>query len=188
MNLNAVRSRCEARLRELALDIPVPFDLRAFCNAVARRRGRSIVLCPVAGQAGPCGLWVALPTADFIFYERDTGPLHQQHIILHEVGHLLCNHKAAISEAEALGLLLPDVPKQLVRDVLQRGAYSAEQDQEAEMFASLILERSVAAQLGQARAAAEDSDEAAGVLRRLATSLEEPEPTATIAGGRVRAA
>ena len=56
------------------------------------------------------GLWVAMPTADVIFHERETSPLHRGHIILHELCHLLSGHRPApISREEAARLLLPDL-------------------------------------------------------------------------------
>src|SRR5215217_1559286 len=91
--LRKLRKRCEARLRDL--DVPVPFDLDAFCTSVAARRGRAIVLCSVAGRHGPSGAWIASGSIDYIFYAAQTNPLHQQHIALHEVSHLLCDHPSS---------------------------------------------------------------------------------------------
>src|SRR5688500_4507371 len=99
-----LRARCEARLR--ALDLPAPFSAQAFCDRLAARRGRPILLQPIANQAGSWGLWVATPTADYIFYEQETSPLHQEHIILHEACHILCvHHSTPIAEAELPRLL-----------------------------------------------------------------------------------
>src|SRR5689334_12997234 len=135
-----IRRRCEARLR--GLDLPSPFDAGAFCRSLAARRARPIALHPFHSLAGPCGLWVATPTTDFIFYEQATTPLHQQHIILHEASHLLCGHTATRPrEDERLRFLLPDLDEELVRSVLRRATYSAEDEQEAELLASLIVAR-----------------------------------------------
>jgi hypothetical protein len=139
-DLTAIRARCEARLRDL--DLPDPFDAGAFCRALALRRARPIALHGFHSLDGPCGLWVATPGADFIFYERETTPLHQQHIILHEASHLLCGHRSVLArEDELLRFLLPDLDDELVRSVLRRAAYSVEDEREAELLASLIVER-----------------------------------------------
>ena len=45
------------------LNIPVPFDVRAFTAAIAAQRGRPIHLMPVSGLTGVCGLWIATDTA-----------------------------------------------------------------------------------------------------------------------------
>lgn len=169
MDLKVLRRRCKERLREL--DLPARFDASGLCQTLAQRRGRPIVLRPVKNGAGPCGVWVASPSADFIFYELDTSPLHQQHIILHEASHLLCDHYAApVAEAELRRLLFPDLQPAMVQRMLQRTTYSAEEEQEAELLASLLLERISA---DSPPAAWPPNPEAAALLARLKASLEE---------------
>lgn len=122
--------------------MPVPFDARALCEQVAERRGRPIRLVPMDGLSGVCGLWVATATADLIFYERVTTPPHQEHIILHELGHVLCDHHRASS---ALGAqvkeLMPSLDPAMVRRVLGRAGYTSDEEREAELLASMIRER-----------------------------------------------
>ena len=171
MDLRTLRARCERRLGEL--ELAEPFDLRAFCDALAARRGRPIVLVPVAGSSGPCGLWAATPTEDLVFYERDTSPLHQEHIILHEVCHLLCGHPPALVDERELGqLLVPDLAPGTLRHVLRRAAYSGDEEREAELLASLILER-VGGGLSPGARSPAPAPEAAGLLDRLGAVLEE---------------
>lgn len=168
MDLKQLRQRCEARLR--ALDLPVPFDVRSFCGALAARRGRAILLHPIAGGVGPFGLWVAAPSADFIFYQQETSPLHREHIILHEVCHLLCDHHPApVLEAEFAQLLLPDLDLETVRRVLQRSGYSSDEEREAELLASLIFERTSA---GTPSGTPGENAQTEGLLRKLEASLE----------------
>jgi hypothetical protein len=163
--------RCERRL--LDLELPTPFTARAFCEALELRRGRPIRLSPVVGKAGPCGFWVATNTADHIFFEQETSPLHQEHIILHEVGHLLCNHRSAsVSDQEWAGLLLPDLDPDMVKGVLRRMSYSRAEEREAELLASLILER--AARAVAPRAGRGQDPEVAALLQRLEAAFEQP--------------
>lgn len=142
------------RLRELerqvrrilaGLEVPDPFDLRAFCASVAAARGRDLHLhqLPQAGVDGTaCGLWLATDKADHVFYAAGTGWLHQQHIILHEIGHILCEHVAPEPEPEDVtALLLPDLDPATVARVLRRSSYSAPQEQVAEMIATMLNER-----------------------------------------------
>ncbi|MEV5598087.1 hypothetical protein [Streptomyces sp. NPDC052496] len=86
-----------------------------------------------------CGLWLATDTDDHIFFEARTAPLHQEHIVLHEIGHLLFDHQmAADGRHGGLGTVLADLSPRLIQRLLARTNYSTRQEQEAEMLASLI--------------------------------------------------
>jgi hypothetical protein len=137
-----LRRRCEAALLELP--VPDPFDLEGFCAAIAGRRGRPIVLRPVAGVGqGVTGVWLAVddPPLDVIVYEARTSPLHRQHIVLHELGHVLAGHSPRVGGPGSHRLLFPDLDPEAVRRTLEREAYSSEEEREAELLASLILHR-----------------------------------------------
>jgi hypothetical protein len=170
MEHRSVRARCEARLREL--ELPDPFDAAAFCALLAARRGRPIVLQPFRSRAGPCGLWVATPSADVVLYEQDTSPLHRQHIILHEASHIVCGHRPLLlPPSELASLLLPDLHPDWVGRVLRRAVYSREEEREAEVLASLILERAAPA---PPSAAPPPDAPTARTLARLEATLEGP--------------
>ena len=142
MDLRAVRRRCESTLRDVS--VPSPFDVRAFTATVSSRRGRPIHLLPKSARLGPCGVWLAMPSADYVFFENATSPLHREHIILHELGHLLRNHAPTeVIDDRALRLLLPTLDVDVVRRVMGRTNYTAIEEQEAEMIASLVLDRVV---------------------------------------------
>lgn len=130
-----LRRRCLARLRDLPL--PVPFDVHALADRIAARRGRPMRLIPMAGLTGVCGLWIATDTTDLICYESDTTGPHQEHIILHELSHVVCEHFPMGSASQA-SALLPDLDPAMVRSVLGRAGYSTEEEREAETLASLI--------------------------------------------------
>lgn len=140
LNRRRLHRRCLAMLRDLPL--PVPFDVHALCERVAERRGRPMRLVPVAGLTGVCGLWIATDTTDLICYERDTTRPHQDHIILHELSHVLCDHfpveLPGTSQARAL---FPNLDPAMVRAVLGRAGYSTDEEREAETLASLIRQR-----------------------------------------------
>ena len=137
--MKGLRWRSERRLR--GIRVPRPFNLDAFCAEVAARRGRPLIRRPVPGLAAeaPCGMWIATDRTDHIFYDPGTSPLHAEHIVLHELAHILCDHSGS---AGALARLFPDLDPAAVRRVLGRVSYTTEQEREAEMVASLIRGRS----------------------------------------------
>lgn len=165
--LRALRDQCEHRLRDLPL--PNPFDLTTLRDVIATRRQRPIILQPAASKAGPFGMWAAGANVDVIFYDVEASPVHQQHIILHELCHLICNHRPSpLEDFEYLRLLCPDLSPEISNHVLRRMAYSASEDREAEMLASLILVRSRAKDPLLLPGRAQGN-----VLNRLAVTLED---------------
>jgi hypothetical protein len=141
--LKELRHRCEARLRDLPL--PVPFDIEAFVGAVAARNGRPIVLKGVADiGARTMGVWIPTPDVDIIVYEEHTSRFHQEHILLHELSHIICGHQPLAADGELAAQLFPDLSPEVVRGVLQRHAYSSDDEFEAEVQASVIRERAAA--------------------------------------------
>jgi hypothetical protein len=124
------------------LGAPANWDIDELCDLVAGQRDRRIHRVPIAMSAlQPCGFWVSTEHVDFIVYESDTSSIHQEHIIAHELAHIICCHRGgtALTDASAQ-LLFPDLEPDLVRDMLRRAGYSDRQEQEAEMLASLIME------------------------------------------------
>jgi hypothetical protein len=141
MNLRQLRRHCAAKVQ--TLDVPSPFDVHKFCRSLERSRGRTIHLIPRALPTGsPSGLCVSTSTSDYVFYEAQTSELHQEHIIVHELGHLICEHQSpSVSRNEISQMLLPDLDPSMVQRVLGRTCYPTWAEQEAEMIASLILAR-----------------------------------------------
>ena len=139
--MNSVRRRCQARLRQLAL--PEPFDMTELCRSVSIGRGRPLHVRGIPGPASrarPCGIWIATNDDDWIFVDQQTSPLHRQHIVLHELAHMLCGHAAAeLPGTDMLRRLFPDLSPAMVKTVLSRGSYQSEYEREAELLASLIL-------------------------------------------------
>jgi hypothetical protein len=168
---HGIRERCETILAELG--IPDALGVRELCAVLADRQGRPIHLLGEHLPAGsPCGLAVRTERFDAIFYQTGTSRLHQEHIIRHELGHLICGHLTApVLDAEASRLLLPNLDPSLVRAVLGRTNYSEIEEKEAEMIASLLLRRSV---LGGSGTAPRDEPAASSVLGRLHHTLIDP--------------
>lgn len=170
--MDDVRRRCEARLRELAL--PDPFDLAELIRMVSAERGRPLHVRGIPGPATrerPCGLWIATADDDWVFVDQDTSPLHRQHIVLHELAHMLCRHSAAdLPENNLISRLFPDLSPDMVRTVLNRTGYGSVCEREAETLASLILAR-VRTTAVPALPVKDMSDAEKVILRRAALAL-----------------
>ncbi|WP_206787323.1 hypothetical protein [Amycolatopsis sp. MtRt-6] len=138
-----------------AVSLPEPFDAQAFVARLAAERGRPIELMPVTAPAegAPCGLLMSTERADYILYPTGTTALHRRHILLHEVGHLLCGHVGPdghVAGADGVAIdaaagrqLMPNLSPELVRRVLGRTTYSEVEEREAELVASLLAQRVV---------------------------------------------
>ena len=115
-------------------DIPAPFDLGEFVAGLERQRHRPIRLCPFSSGPGiPCGLRIGTADAGCIYHEEGTTPYHQTHIALHELAHMLLDHRGATQVWEGLvNLLVPDVDPQLVQLVPGRSMYTTEEEQDAD--------------------------------------------------------
>ncbi len=162
MDEKAIRRRCETRLRALAL--PTPFDLDTFIAGIAARRGRLIARYALPLMGGLPGLWLETDTADLLYYEERTSPLHQQHIILHELGHILWEHQGLLlGQAVSLG----DLTLAELR-ALRDERYTAEEEYEAETLATLIQHAAQRAQAGLAV----DADSQTTRILHLLDSLE----------------
>ncbi len=164
--------RCRSLADTVAL--PEPFDAEGFVAALADGRRRPIELMQVSvPSSGPCGLLMSTERADYILYPANTTALHRRHILLHEVGHLLCGHVGSDAGADGIALdaaaskaLMPNLSPELVRRVLGRTSYSAVEEQEAELLASLLAQRVArTANRGPARTDESGSDLAGGMAR-----------------------
>lgn len=89
-----------------------------------------------------CGMWLATAGADYVFYEQNTSRLHQNHIVSHEIGHILRSHSAhrTLGSDIARALTAAVGPSENLR-VLGRECYNDDQEYEAELIATLILRR-----------------------------------------------
>ncbi|WP_062993927.1 hypothetical protein [Nocardia anaemiae] len=139
-----------ARFEDLGrlVPIPYPWDITEYIARVAQYRGRPITLCPIdvgALSGNGCGtgsgLWIAREGDDVIMYGADT-EWHADHIIAHEIGHMLLGHGGTAGAAAAdlpLRELMPSLSLETIRSVLRREDYGSERERAAETFADLLL-------------------------------------------------
>ncbi|WP_433656775.1 hypothetical protein ACQPW1_35995 [Nocardia sp. CA-128927] len=142
----------EARFGDSTRTVPLPnpWNLTAYLAAVAAHRGRSISL-HTAPKAllheigcGGGGLWVARKHDDLIIYDADATDRNADHIILHEVGHMLLGHGSQESDRSTpvpptLTLMLPSISPQSIEHVLGRSEFGVDREREAEVFADMTM-------------------------------------------------
>ncbi len=139
-----LRARCQQRVDDLLqrTGVPHPWDINQFIDRLERHRGRDIDLCAISWTVGDsCGAWQQRPDHDVIAYAENTSGFHQDHIILHEIGHMISQHqgRCVLSEEEAQRIA-PDLAPAAFAHLLDRSTSEAE-EHEAETIASLIHQR-----------------------------------------------
>ncbi|MEU7560284.1 CUE domain-containing protein [Streptomyces eurythermus] len=136
-----LRRACQAKLS--AVHSEKDGDILALRNKLSEMRNKPIHIVPMAIPGYSLnGMWISTRMADFVIYEASTTRAHQEHIIAHELAHILCGHQAIDNADNAvLRQLFPDIAPEVVRRVLQRTRYSDSNEQEAEIVASLLLAR-----------------------------------------------
>jgi hypothetical protein len=141
-----LRARCHLRVDDLLhhTGLPCPWDINQFLDRLERHRGRDIDLCALTWHPGlSCGAWLPRPDHDVIAYPTNTSGFHQDHIILHEVGHMISQHRGRclLSQEEAQRIAPALAPAALAH-LLDRSGEAEEH--EAETIASLIHQRAYA--------------------------------------------
>lgn len=136
-----LQAHCQQILRDL--HAPHPYSLDAVLSWMQSLRQRRVILKELPQQAavaGACGLWLGTDDTDFVFYEARTAPLHREHIILHEIGHMLSDHRRAAHDDidGTLEGLLSGLHPHLIKRLMARTSYTTVEEQEAEMLASLM--------------------------------------------------
>ncbi|MGH3797691.1 MAG: hypothetical protein ACRDSP_22705 [Pseudonocardiaceae bacterium] len=134
-----LRKRVRAELQALHIDPPLKVEV--LCERLAASRGRPIHLVPYPIPVpGPFGLWICATDADWILYQLQTTAVHQAHIVLHEVGHILADHGSDDTDDTVWATLMPHIPPEVIRGALRRSGYDEAHEREAELVATIIQE------------------------------------------------
>lgn len=145
-SIQPLHAACLARLRRLPL--PEPFDLDEFCRLIAAERGRPLSILPwkpgvvPASTTGSC---MPYGDQDVIYHQPWATGLHRIQIVLHEIAHLVCGHVThdAGRPKAAEGLFDLVEPDMYAHMFARHDNYGDEQEREAEVLASLMLEYAV---------------------------------------------
>ncbi|MFC9128995.1 hypothetical protein ACFT4A_19380 [Streptomyces sp. NPDC057099] len=124
-----LRAHSRRLMRELAP--PLPLGVTTLCALLAEQRGTPIRLLKWDLPAdGPFGILLSRQDEDVIVYQAKTTRAHQQHIILHEVGHIVAYDLAGAR---------PEQPQ-------WRTCYSDRDERDAEIVASTLMHQAMSMQ------------------------------------------
>ncbi|MFD7334855.1 hypothetical protein ACFV98_02480 [Streptomyces violascens] len=134
----SVQRASERFVRDLSL--PSVTGIRDLLPEVERRTQRAVKLEPAeVGWSAPCGMWVATAKSHYIFYDPRTSVAHQDHIIAHEIAHILKRHEGERElPAEATEGLLTLLDPELIQTVLGRAQYDDAEELEAELVGTYL--------------------------------------------------
>ncbi|WP_028938076.1 hypothetical protein [Pseudonocardia spinosispora] len=139
MEERELRRRCKRELRSLKIEPPLRVDV--LCERFGESRGRPIRLVPYALPIpGPFGLWLSTATTDYLVYQAGTSRIHQDHIILHEFGHMMADHVSDEEDDQFWRTELPDLSPDMIRRALRRTSYDDRHECEAELVATIVME------------------------------------------------
>ncbi|GAA0471202.1 hypothetical protein ACFQ2B_33060 [Streptomyces stramineus] len=134
---------CRRFVRDLGL--PAAGGIRELLPAVEERSGHRILLAPapVDSAQGVCGMWVrTMDGIDCIFVHERTSRAHQDHIIAHEVAHiLLYDHhgsRAFPPRKPMTDRLITTLDPAAVKMMLGRSDYAYQDEREAELIGSYL--------------------------------------------------
>jgi hypothetical protein len=131
----AARRRCAKVADELA--IPDQFSVSAFCARLEQVTGRethllAVRLPPAVGS----GIRLSRNDVDYLYYQEQTSPFHQAHIMVGLAARMLLAGPGPVIDVRlTLGL-----EPQLVRHVLGNGTTTECEDGDADFCAYLVLE------------------------------------------------
>ncbi|MGW7292816.1 hypothetical protein ACWGIB_10575 [Streptomyces xiamenensis] len=144
--------------RELrSLGATHPLNVEELCDALGKRRGRTLYLRPAPlAKPGPSGYWAEYETFDVILYQQETTRLHQEHIILHEVGHILVAEEEegapvnaeetshdpdhGTNSVEGWAEMLPVFGESAIKRLARRCSYEDGEECQVELAATIIME------------------------------------------------
>jgi hypothetical protein len=129
--------RARRVLRHLAVSAPFQLDELQAC--LQRHSGRPVHLVPASLPAGsPSGVCIRTAGADYLYYEDQTSPFHQAHILVSLAAHIILDGEP---QPRVDPRLIPDVSPRLAELVLGAVDCTSVGERDAEAFAVRALDR-----------------------------------------------
>jgi hypothetical protein len=140
IDISEIARECKNALKKLHL--PRNVNLNEFAKHVEDGRGKPMLInYRDMGNSGTSGYWIDALDGDWIFVDDSISAEMQEHVFLHELGHIIFNHSGAACLNSSLAEHFPDLDfsEVQIRQVLQRGSnYTDKQENQAEVMAYLI--------------------------------------------------
>lgn len=163
-----IETRMKAVLDKLDFDFS-QFTMNSFVDWIERRSGRKINFIQWEMPPGMFGVWMSDADEPFehVFIDKNVPPMHQVHIQLHELSHIICAHPTARLSRDEMGALLLKAVEDpgVLNAVLLRAPAKKELEEEAEIMAALIQHQVIKHERLQQLGVAASSNE--GVLDHL---------------------
>lgn len=118
--------------------MPKTGDPAELVAALSHHLGRPVRLLDT-DLGGPSGLWIGLPTVDFILVAKSASPSRRLVSITHEVSHILLGHGEDTTVTdETMAALLPDLSPALIQRALRRHHHESEEEEDAERLGTIL--------------------------------------------------
>jgi hypothetical protein len=119
--------------------VPQPWSINKLCKRLAAQRDRELLLHPLRIPALPFGLWYDDGQRDHIIYRAEVSGYHRDHIILHEICHMLGKHR--IADRSVSGRERESRVTLLARlvEYAAENPHTDEQEEVGEAFAARVL-------------------------------------------------
>ncbi|CAM3810015.1 hypothetical protein KIPE111705_26115 [Kibdelosporangium persicum] len=115
--------------------LPRPWRIEDLCTSLAERRGRPLLLLELDLAALPFGLWYFDGERDHIISRAGTTGYHRDHIILHEICHMLAGHNTAQAASAGGGMASTVIEAALANP------HTNAHEELAEAFATVVLKQ-----------------------------------------------
>jgi hypothetical protein len=126
------------------------FTLENFIKHIETQIERRILFIEWPMPPYMSGVWISHATepVEFVFVDRNLSGMLLAHVKLHELAHIVFNHDTLQVTPDRIPQVLTSLQRgedqavqAIVRSVLRRSIYVSQEEQAAEMWASVILER-----------------------------------------------
>ncbi|MEV0178995.1 hypothetical protein AB0I54_06760 [Streptomyces sp. NPDC050625] len=131
---------CRKFVRSLQLDpYATAYEL---CDQISSLRARPIrVVESRLPIPGPMGVWVCRAHDDVVVVQELATGAHHDHIVLHELAHILCEHEGETFPEYEPVLPILDQERDGGAVLRLRSAYDSETEREAELLAAAFAEQ-----------------------------------------------